>query len=106
MPEVVEVSAITGQGVQQLGVALGGLLGADGGAPALASAVANPRHIEALERARAALGRGTSAARAGLPGEIVALELREGLSCLGEVTGRTLGDDLLERIFSRFCVGK
>ncbi len=106
VPEAVEVSAITGQGVQQLGVALGGLLGADGGAPALASAVANPRHIEALERARAALGRGTSAARAGLPGEIVALELREGLSCLGEVTGRTLGDDLLERIFSRFCVGK
>ena len=40
------------------------------------------------------------------PGEIVALELREGLGALGEVTGRTLGGDILERIFSRFCVGK
>ena len=45
-------------------------------------------------------------ARAGEPGEIVALELRECLAAIGEVTGRTVGEDLLERIFSRFCIGK
>ena len=104
--EAVEVSATTGLGLDGLHAALGRVLGVAGGPPALAAAVANPRHIEALERARAALARAAAAARSGLPGEIVALELREGLSCFGEVTGRTLGEDLLERIFSRFCVGK
>jgi tRNA modification GTPase len=104
--EVVEVSAATGLGLGRLKEALGRLAGAtEGGAP-LGAAVANPRHVEALERARAALERAALAARAARPGEIVALELREALSCLGEVTGRTLGGDLLERIFSRFCVGK
>ncbi len=103
--ERVEVSAVTGLGLDRLRASLARLLGADG-ATALAAAVANPRHVEALERARAALDRATAAARGGCAGEIVALELREGLSCLGEVTGRTLDDDLLERIFSRFCVGK
>jgi tRNA modification GTPase len=75
-------------------------------APALAAAVANPRHAEALGRARAALARAAAVARDGLPGELVALELREGLAAIGEVTGREVGEDLLDRIFSRFCIGK
>ncbi len=103
--EVVEVSATTGLGLGGLQEALGRLSGATEGAAPLAAAVANPRHVEALERARAALERAAGAARELRPGEIVALELREALACLGEVTGRTLGEDLLERFFSRFCVG-
>ena len=102
----IEVSAATGAGLDDLRAALAGMLGVTDGGPSLAAAVANPRHIEALERARAALERAAGAARAGLPGEIVALELRESLACIGEVSGRTLGGDLLDRIFGRFCVGK
>jgi tRNA modification GTPase len=59
-----------------------------------------------LERARQALERAACAAHEEAPGEIVALELRESLSAIGEVTGTTVGEDLLERIFSRFCIGK
>ena len=66
----------------------------------------NPRHADALGRARTALARALAAARVSAPGEIVALELREALGAVGEVTGRAVGEDLLERIFSRFCVGK
>jgi len=61
---------------------------------------------EALRRAQAALERASAAAREGVPGEIVALELREALFAIGEVTGRGVSDDLLDRIFSRFCIGK
>jgi tRNA modification GTPase len=68
--------------------------------------VGNLRHAEAIERARAALARATQAAADRLPGEIVALELREALAALGEVTGRSVDDDLLDRIFHKFCVGK
>jgi len=104
--QAIEVSAVTGAGLDALRAALAGVLGAADGGPSLAATVANPRHVEALERARAALERAAGAAREGLPGEIVALEVRESLACIGEVSGRVLGADLLDRIFGRFCVGK
>lgn len=102
---VVPVSAVRGEGLEALRTALAGALGA-GSVGGVAGAVGNARHAEALERARAALQRADAAAHAGAPGEIVALELREALAAVGEVTGRQVGEDLLERIFSRFCIGK
>jgi len=102
----VEVSATRGDGLEALRAALAGALGVNGQAGQLGAAVSNARHVEALERARAALARAAVAGRTGAPGEIVALELREALLAIGEVTGRTVGEDLLDRIFSRFCIGK
>ncbi len=102
---LVHVSSTTGEGLDALRTALAELLGADR-AGGLAGAVANPRHADALERARAALQRASDVAAQGAPGEIVALELREALAAIGEVTGRHAGEDLLERIFARFCIGK
>jgi tRNA modification GTPase len=99
----VATSAVRGDGIAELRSALGRLLAGAGG---LAVAVANPRHAEALGRAREALGRARAAAGAGAPGEIVSLELHETLQAVGEVTGETVDEDLLERIFSRFCIGK
>jgi tRNA modification GTPase len=100
----VAVSARSGAGIDALRESLASALGADreGGR----SALANPRHVESLARARAALERASAAAAEHAPGEILALELRESLAAIGEVTGQTVADDLLERIFSRFCVGK
>lgn len=103
---VVAVSATGGEGLDALRAGLAELLGADAAAGGLAGAVGNLRHADALERAREALERAAEAAAAHQPGEIVALELRESLGALGEVTGRSVGEDLLDRIFSKFCVGK
>lgn len=100
------VSARTGDGVADLRRRLGELLGATTLEGAEAGAVGNPRHLEALAHAKEALDRAASGADDGAPGEIVALELRESLAAIGEVTGRAVGEDLLERIFSRFCIGK
>jgi tRNA modification GTPase len=99
------VSCVTGAGLSELRQALAELLGADR-AGGLAGAVASPRHADALSRARVALGRAAAAADDGAPGEIVALELREALAAMGEVTGRNASEELLERIFARFCIGK
>jgi tRNA modification GTPase len=100
---VVATSATRGDGIAELKSALGRLLVAPGGFSCLA---ANPRHAEALGRARGALGRAHAVAVEGAPGEVVSLELHEALQAIGEVTGGTVDEDLLERIFSRFCVGK
>ncbi len=105
----VSVSATAGEGLDRLRAALAEALGAgagQSGAGGLGVAVGNLRHAEAMERSREALGRAARAAGDRLPGEIVALELREALAALGEVTGRSVGEDVLDRIFSKFCVGK
>jgi len=99
------VSVVTGEGLVELRAALAAELGA--GTPGgLTSAIANPRHTDALTRARAALARAGDAADAGAPGEIVALELRDALAAIGEVSGRNASEEVLERIFARFCIGK
>jgi tRNA modification GTPase len=103
---IVEVSATEGRGLDALREALARALGADGTTESAGVALGNLRHVDAVERARAALARAAAAARERMPGEIVALELREALAILGEVTGRTVDEDLLDRIFARFCVGK
>jgi tRNA modification GTPase len=103
---VVEVSALTGEGVDGVRAGLADVLGIGVSHSGVTDAVSNRRHVEALTRSRQALGRAAEISAAGAPGEIVAMELREALGAIGEVTGRTLGEDLLDRIFSRFCVGK
>ena len=99
------VSAMRREGLASLHEALLDALGAGQGA-ALGAAVSNARHVEALERARSAFARAIERGCAGAPGEIVAIELREGLAAVGEVTGEGVDPDLLERIFGRFCIGK
>ena len=103
---VVAVSATRGDGLGLLRGELAIMLGAGGDERAAGAAIGNLRHVEALSRAGGALERAALAAREAWPGEIVALELREGLHAIGEVTGKTISGDLLDRIFSRFCIGK
>jgi tRNA modification GTPase len=102
----VEVSAITGVGLDALRAALAELAGAGTAGTRGGPVAAHPRHVDALERARAALERASEAAAAGASGEIVAFELRESLDAIGEVSGRRASEELLDRIFSRFCIGK
>jgi tRNA modification GTPase len=100
-PTVV-VSAMTGEGMDDLRRALDGLaFGTETGGGGLAL---NARHVRAIAEAREALGRACGAIDAG--GEVVAMELREGIEWLGGVLGRMSPDDLLGRIFSEFCIGK
>ncbi len=106
----VPISAARGDGLGELRELLAQLIEAAPPTDTLSGAVhvalANPRHVDAIGRAAAALARASAAAAAGLPGEIVALELRESLAAIGEVTGRAVDDDVLDRIFGRFCIGK
>lgn len=64
------------------------------------------RHKEALLRAREALVSFEHLVQDSAPIELAAYELRTVLTFLGEITGETTTDDILDRIFSRFCIGK
>lgn len=70
------------------------------------SVVTNARHFEALQRADAALADVFLGLETGVTGDFVAQDIRRALAFLGEITGEIGVEDLLENIFSRFCIGK
>ena len=68
--------------------------------------VASVRHRDCLARFLDALGRATDAIAAGLPRELIASDIRGAVDSLGEITGETTTEDILDIIFSSFCIGK
>ncbi|MBV8461242.1 MAG: tRNA uridine-5-carboxymethylaminomethyl(34) synthesis GTPase MnmE [Candidatus Eremiobacteraeota bacterium] len=68
--------------------------------------VAGARQIEALTRGRSAIGQALETLDAHLPIDLVAADLRDAIAAYGEVTGDTVTEEVLDGIFSRFCVGK
>ena len=66
----------------------------------------NSRHQEALKRARESVLRTLDALRSGLTLELPAMELRIAANAVGEIVGKTSTEDLLDSIFSQFCIGK
>ncbi|MDI6725887.1 MAG: tRNA uridine-5-carboxymethylaminomethyl(34) synthesis GTPase MnmE [Smithellaceae bacterium] len=68
--------------------------------------VTNLRHKLALEKADAFLQQARIALEEGISPELILLDLREAADALGEITGKILCDDVLDKIFSTFCVGK
>ena len=61
---------------------------------------------EAVSRAASALERAREGLEAGLTPDAVLSDIEEAMNALGEITGRTVREDTLARIFERFCVGK
>jgi tRNA modification GTPase len=96
------VSAVTGEGMDALRADLDAkCFGQIRSAAALAL---NSRHVECVTEAQEALSDAVDASGAGA--EIGALHLREALDALGRILGSVTPDDVLGRVFGRFCVGK
>lgn len=103
----VKVSALTGEGIEELKQRLYGLCIAPGSAPDREEVlVTTLRHKEALDQALRSLAEARTALGAGAPLEVIALSLREALHHLGSIVGAVAAEDILNRIFSEFCIGK
>ncbi len=101
----VRVSALTGAGLDELRVAMRNRLhGSVSGDADLV--VTRVRHREALEAARGFLSTAASAARKQSSPDLIASDARRAMDALGEIVGAVSTEDLLGRIFERFCVGK
>ena len=68
--------------------------------------VTNSRHYDALHKAFESLDAVLNGLQGGMTGDLVAMDIRQALHHLGEITGEIHTDDLLDSIFSRFCIGK
>ena len=105
--DAVSVSATTGAGLDELRRRIVGALDVD---PLRdCPAMTNVRHIALVDRAHQALGRARAAALAegvSLPEEFVLADLTEARAAFEEISGRRAPEELLEHIFSHFCIGK
>ena len=102
---LVSLSAKTGEGLEDLEKAIVRLLGAEDRLPA-GEILTNERQYDAILRAQEAIDRAAAALREGFTPDAVLTDAEEALSALGELSGRTLREDIIEAVFSRFCVGK
>lgn len=106
-PRQVAVSARGGAGLATLQAAVVDFFTGDAGAAFEEGVVLTERrHHEALLAALAAVDRLLAAGELQPPLECQAMELREALAALGQITGETTADEILNDIFSRFCIGK
>jgi tRNA modification GTPase len=101
------VSALRGDGIEEL---KGGMVGVivrgtakRGGGELIP---VNLRHKRVLERAKVALGEALEGRKREIPWDLTAIEIRQILDILGEIAGETTPEEVLEIIFSRFCIGK
>jgi tRNA modification GTPase len=104
---VLEISAKTLQGFGQLEAEL--VKTAVGGSVATAESgamITNARHFSVLQRAKSSLELALESTVAGRSGEFIAVDLRDALDAIGEIVGAITTEDILNSIFSKFCIGK
>ena len=102
---IVHVSALTGDGIDELAETIGRVIGP---LPQTSQGeiLTNARQAEAVSRALEALTAAREAVEAGVTPDAVLTGVEDAMGALGELTGKTVRDDVVTRIFERFCVGK
>ena len=105
LPEARFIAAKTGEGIPELQQELLGQVNR-GYLQNQDPIVSNSRHYEALQNAREAIDRVWEGMEAELPTDLIAVDIKDALYHLGEITGEITTDDLLGNIFANFCIGK
>lgn len=103
---LLEVSCLTGQGLEALKDRIRELFWTGAVRADMVEAMINSRHQDALQRAEKALLQTIEAMNQELSLELVAVDLRTAVNAVGEIVGKTTTEDLLDSIFSQFCIGK
>ena len=102
----VRLSALTGDGLDELQQSMTRLVMGGQVQTSDALLVANPRHAAALTEAARYVESALEGYHAKLPADFLTIDLTSAVRSLGQITGETVEEDLLNVIFSRFCIGK
>ena len=106
LPEAVEISCTTGAGLEKLKDRIKDLVWSGSISADMTDVMINSRHEEALQRAKRGISNTIEALQTGLSIELAAMDLRLAVNAIGELVGKTTTEDLLDAIFSQFCLGK
>lgn len=104
--DVIEVSAKTGDGMDELSGAIERLCRIDKIKAENGEVVTNMRHKSALIGAQSALEGAVRTLENGMPTDIASIDIADAIECLGEITGETVSESVVDDIFHSFCVGK
>ncbi|HEY6969114.1 MAG TPA: tRNA uridine-5-carboxymethylaminomethyl(34) synthesis GTPase MnmE [Candidatus Angelobacter sp.] len=104
--KVVPTSALTGEGIEQLRAEILAALSPDSGAEQETGFLTNIRHQRLVEESLMSLAAAGKAAQTRIPHEMIMIDLYGALRPLDAITGETTADDILNLIFSSFCIGK
>jgi tRNA modification GTPase len=104
--KAVDVCSLTGQGIEPLKDAIQSLVWSGEIKAEMLQVMINSRHQDALRRAREDTVRAIDGLREDRHLELVAFDLRVAANAVGEIVGKTTTEDLLDSIFSQFCIGK
>ena len=102
----VATSCSSGDGIEAVKEAIEGAVWSGRLASVPSQITVNARHADALRRAQRSIQRAAAELRGGSSLELVAIDLRLAADAVGEIVGKTTTDDLLDAIFSQFCLGK
>jgi tRNA modification GTPase len=106
VPGALPVSALTGAGIEPLRHAIMKTIAPDGRMEQEGGFITSLRHEQLLRESGEALAQARTATTVGIPHEMVLLDLYAALRPIDAITGATTADDILNRIFSTFCIGK
>lgn len=101
-----EVSVTNNQGLDQLEEAISALFFGGQTQDKDASYLSNTRHISLLENASSALDEVIAGIKAGMPVDLVQIDMTRCWDYLGEIVGDSVQDELITQLFSQFCLGK
>jgi len=104
--KILRVSAKTGEGICELERTLAELAVAEITGVSENPVMVNLRQIEALEKAKHFMEEATQALGNRVAPDLTAIDIHEALFWLDQITGRSASEDLMEKIFSEFCIGK
>ncbi len=104
LPPAVQLSAEEGKGLDDLAALVAGLF--PQGSESAGEVLTNARQAEAAGRALECVKRADAALQAGVTPDALLTDVEEALAALGELTGKTVREDVTARVFERFCVGK
>lgn len=100
------ISAKEEIGLKELGTEITKLFFKNGLEIGQTALITNIRQKEALEQGREAVGAALESIKKGLPADFISIDLMSAYENLGKVTGETAGEDVIDQIFSQFCLGK
>jgi tRNA modification GTPase len=106
LPDALPVSALTGAGIDELRLAVVKKIAPHGGLEQEGGFITSLRHEQLLQESGEALTQARTATTVGIPHEMLLLDLYAALRPIDAITGATTADDILNRIFSTFCIGK
>jgi len=104
--DAVEISAVTGEGIEEL---IEEIYKKGIGTSSFSEhtiIVSNIRHYAALQKAKDSLSKSVDSLIASLSNEFISFEIRNGVASLSEIIGEVSSEDILNNIFSKFCIGK